>query len=80
MLVVVKLIRPLSFSHNAQTRTVRAGADGKVEERKTLGAFHSTKTSGLNFQQLPLANGTAFSKTSRREDNLVRYICTDIMH
>ena len=25
-------------------------------------AFHSTKTSGLNFQQLPGANGTAFSK------------------
>ena len=27
---------------------------------KTLGAFHSTKTSGLNFRQLPVANGTAF--------------------
>ena len=24
------------------------------------GAFHSTKTSGLNFRQLPVANGTAF--------------------
>ena len=26
-----------------------------------LGAFHSTKTSGLNFRQLSIANGTAFS-------------------
>ena len=30
--------------------------------RVTGDAFHSTKTSGLNFQQLPGANGTAFSK------------------
>ena len=29
---------------------------------KTMGAFHSTKTSCLNFRQFPVANGTAFSK------------------
>ena len=41
---------------------------------KTMGAFHSTKTSGLNFRQFPVANGTAFSKISKTEDNLARYI------
>ena len=39
---------------------------------KTMGAFHSTKTSGLNFRQFPVANGTAFSKISNTEHNLVR--------
>ena len=33
--------------------------------RVTGDAFHSSKTSGLNFQQLPGANGTAFSKISK---------------
>ena len=33
--------------------------------RVTGDASHSTKTSGLNFQQLPGANGTAFSKISK---------------
>ena len=28
------------------------------------GTFHSIKLSGLNFRQLPIANGTAFSKIS----------------
>ena len=28
---------------------------------------------GLNFRQLPVANGTAFSKISKKEDNLTRY-------
>ena len=28
------------------------------------GTFHSIKTSGLNFRQLPIANGTAISKIS----------------
>ena len=32
---------------------------------ETGGAFHSAKTSGLNFRQLPGANGTAFSKISK---------------
>ena len=31
-----------------------------------LGPFHSTKTSGLNFRQLPVAIGTAFSKISKK--------------
>ena len=31
-----------------------------------LGAFHSTKTSALNIQLLPVANGTAYSKISKR--------------
>ena len=34
------------------------------------GSFHSIKTSGLNFRQLPVANGTAFSKISWKGDNL----------
>ena len=34
--------------------------------RLSSGAFHSTKTSGLNFRQLPLANGTAFCKISKK--------------
>ena len=33
--------------------------------RVTGDAFHSTRMSGLNFQQLPGANGTAFSKISK---------------
>ena len=37
------------------------------------GAFHSTRKSGLNFRQLPVANGTAFSKISARERKLARY-------
>ena len=32
---------------------------------ETGGAFHSSKTPGLNFRQLPGANGTAFSKNSK---------------
>ena len=38
-----------------------------------MGPFHSTKTSGLNFWQLPVANGTAFSKISKPDENLARY-------
>ena len=37
------------------------------------GAFHSTSKSGLNFRQLPVANGTAFSKVSKKKDKLARY-------
>ena len=40
---------------------------------QTSGAFRSTKTSALNFRQLPVANGRAFSKISTKEDNLARY-------
>ena len=43
------------------------------QNRETLGAFHSTETSGLNFRQLPVANETVFSKISRNENNLARY-------
>ena len=32
-----------------------------------------TKTPGLNFPQLSLANGTALSKISQKEDNLARH-------
>ena len=32
-----------------------------------MGPFHSTKTSGLNFRQLPGANGGAFSKISKNK-------------
>ena len=39
----------------------------------TLGAFQSTKTSGLKFRQLLAANGIAFSKISKKEDNLAKY-------
>lgn len=39
----------------------------------TLGAFQSTNTSGLKFRQLLVANGTAFSKLSKKEDNLAKY-------
>ena len=39
-----------------------------------MGAFHSTKTSGLNFRQFHVAIGTAFSK---KEDNLA--VCTQIL-
>ena len=42
-------------------------------ELKIKGAFHSTKMSGLNFRQLPVANGTAFSKIFKKDDNLTRY-------
>ena len=37
------------------------------------GAFHSSQTSGLNFRQLPVANGTGLSKISQKEDNLARH-------
>ena len=39
----------------------------------TLGAFQSTKTSGLKFRQLLVANGTAISEISKKEDNLANY-------
>lgn len=72
-----------------------AGGDGKVEERKTLSAFHSTKTSDLNFRQLPAANitGTSFQNFQKRgqprEVYMHRYhalrisqriSCTDYVH
>ena len=48
------------------------GSNG-TSEKEVQGAFHSTKTSGLNFRQLLVANRTAFSKFSKKEDNLARY-------
>ena len=45
----------------------------KIFLKETLGAFHSTKTSTLNFRQLPVANGRVFFKTSEKEDNLARH-------
>ena len=41
--------------------------------RRILGTLHSTKTSGLNFWQLPVASGTAFSGISKKGGNLTRY-------
>ena len=38
--------------------------------KRPLGAFHSTKTSSVNFRQLPVASGTASSKSSKTEDDL----------
>jgi len=38
-----------------------------------LGAFHSMKNSGLNFQKFPVTNRTAFSRISRKADNLATY-------
>ena len=41
---------------------------------RTLRALSiQTKTSGLNFRQLLVANGTALSKISQKEDNLARH-------
>ena len=38
----------------------------------TIGAFHSTKNSGLNFRKFPVANGTFF-RNSGKEESLARY-------
>ena len=38
-----------------------------------MGAFHLTKTSGLDSQQLIVANGKALSKIFKKEDNLTWY-------
>ena len=41
-----------------------------VKQSALWGVFHSTKlTSGLNFRQLPVANGTTLSKISKKEDS-----------
>ena len=44
-----------------------------VKQGALWGVFHSTKTSGLNFRQLPVANVTTFSKISKKEDGLARF-------
>ena len=41
------------------TRSLPQGG-GDEARFVTMGAFHLTKTSDLNFRQLPVANGTAF--------------------
>ena len=43
-----------------------SGSNG-TSEKEVLGAFHSTKTSGLNFRQLQVANGAAFYKISQKK-------------
>ena len=40
---------------------------------KDFGLFPFNQMSALNFRQLPVANGTAFSKISKKEDNLAMY-------
>ena len=48
----------------------------KTEKLKTVALLQYTlgaKTSGLKFRQLLAANGTAFSKISKKEDNLAKY-------
>ena len=57
-----------------QKFSVVPGQGSPVPVKAIMGAFHSTKTSGLNFGQFPVANGTAFSK---KEDNLA--LCTQIL-
>ena len=37
---------------------------------RALGAFYSTKYSGLHFRRFPEANGATFSTISGKEDNL----------
>ena len=44
-----------------------------VKQGALWGVFHSTKISGLNFRQLPVANVTTFSKISKKEDSLARF-------
>ena len=46
---------------------------GREEAMEPLGTFYLIKTCGLNFRQLAVANGTAFSKIFKKEDNLARY-------
>jgi len=38
-----------------------------------IGAFHSIKNSGLNYRKFAVANGTVFSRISRKDDNVSRY-------
>ena len=54
---------------------------GKVQSSRSLsilpeiwGAFHSTKTSRLNFRQFPVANRAAFSKISTKARGQPRVI------
>ena len=42
-----------------------------ITSKQRVSAFHSTKKSGLNFRQLPLANGTAFSKFFKKRTTLL---------
>ena len=47
---------------------------GRIKTKtQTYRALSAQKMSGLNFRQLPVANGTAFSKIFKNEDNLARY-------
>ena len=48
--------------------------DNGTEGGNAQDAFHSNKTSGLSFWQLPVANGTELSKISKKkkDENLTR--------
>ena len=49
--------------------------DNGTEGGNAQGAFHSNKTSGLSFWQLPVAHGTELSKIfkkKKRKENLTR--------
>ena len=45
-----------------------------VKQSALWGVFHSTKTSGLNFRQLPVANVTTFSKISKKKNEEPRQV------
>jgi len=46
---------------------------GSKQKPIHIGRSRLRKMSVLNFRQLPVANGTAFSKIFKNEDNLARY-------
>ena len=48
--------------------------DNGTEGGNAQGAFHSNKTSGLSFWQLPVAHGTELSKITKKkkDENLTR--------
>ena len=52
----------------------RGARNGKLKQSiENKGHFPFNQMSGLNFRQHSVANGAAFSKISRKEDNLARY-------
>ena len=46
---------------------------GSKQKPIHIGRSRLSKMSGLNFRQPPVADGTAFSKIFKNEDNLARY-------
>ena len=61
------------FFEGGSSRPYPIGRRLVITVVKRRGTFHSSKTSGLNFLQLPVVNRTAFSKISEKEDNLARF-------